>query len=124
MLDVDHPIWDLAASCTVRDRPGLPLMEAKGPLRRTRLRRNTGPTHGQRLEEPPNGTGAAITEANDGLRLATGRPWAWAISRDSHYQLSNRFAWGVEAGLARHSRGAVVLGIPERSRDDGSQTTV
>ena len=35
--------------------------------------------------------GAAIAEAATGLRLATGG--LWAISRDSHYQLSNRFAW-------------------------------
>ena len=34
--------------------------------------------------------GAAIAEANAGLSRAVA---GWALSRDTHYQLSNRFAW-------------------------------
>jgi len=43
---------------------------------------------------------AAIEEASLGLSGATGLPWG--ISRDSHYQMSNRFAWAwkvAEAGI-------------------------
>ena len=49
------------------------------------------------LPSTPNGwrnherIGNAIGEAATGLRLATGG--LWSISRDSHYQLSNRFGW-------------------------------
>ena len=35
--------------------------------------------------------GWAIAEASDGLASTTGKPWG--LSRDHHYQLSNRFAW-------------------------------
>ncbi|MBA4016999.1 MAG: hypothetical protein C0483_07495 [Pirellula sp.] len=37
----------------------------------------------------------AINSANQGLSLATGLEWR--LSRDSHYQMSNRFAWSWKA---------------------------
>ena len=84
------PIWDLAATCTVRGESGLLLVEAKAHAE------ELSPA-GKGLPSTPNGwrnherIGDAIGEAAAGLRLATGG--LWAISRDSHYQLSNRFAW-------------------------------
>ena len=84
------PSWDLGATCTVGDEKGLLLVEAKAYARELKAAgkeapgsRNGGKNH-ERI-------GAAIAEANEGLRLVNGRPWA--LSRDSHYQLPNRFAW-------------------------------
>ena len=84
------PVWDLAATCTISDRPGLLLVEAKAHAA------ELSPA-GKALPRTPNGwrnhqrIGAAIVEANEGLWLASGGPWE--LSRDSHYQMSNRFAW-------------------------------
>ena len=84
------PIWDLAATCTVRGRSSLLLVEAKAHAE------ELSPA-GKSLPSTPNGwrnherIGAAIGEAAAGLSAATRK--SWAISRDSHYQLSNRFAW-------------------------------
>ena len=84
------PTWDLVATCTIRDSPGLLLVEAKAYDRELSVSGKTAPTssNGRRNHER---IGVAIEEANRGLALANGRPWA--LSRDSHYQLSNRFAW-------------------------------
>ena len=52
------------------------------------------------LPSTPNGwrnherIGNAIAEAAAGLSVATSG--SWAISRDRHYQLSNRFAWACK----------------------------
>ncbi len=81
---------DLAATCTISDRPGLLLMEAKAYSAELS-------SAGKTLPRTPNGwrnherIGAAIAEANEGLGPASGGPWA--LSRDSRYQISNRFAW-------------------------------
>ena len=84
------PVWDLAATCTIRNRPGLLLAEAKAHAGELSVTGKAVPTspNGWRNHER---IGAAIAEANDGLGLDSGRPWA--LSRDSHYQLSNRFTW-------------------------------
>ena len=84
------PVWDLAGTCTIRGRSGLLLVEAKA---------HSGELSpaGKALPSTSNGCGnhvrigAAIAEANEGLGLASGGPWT--LSRDSHYQISNRFAW-------------------------------
>jgi hypothetical protein len=83
------PNWDIAGTCTVLDKPGLFLVEAKAHL-------NELPSDGKKPRPTRNGkknheqTGRAITEANTALsRLCDD----WGISRDSHYQLANRFAW-------------------------------
>jgi hypothetical protein len=79
------PNWDLVSTCTIDGREGLILIEAKA--------------HDTEAKREGKGTGdagnhqqidAAIHESNNGLlKIAPG----WSISRDSHYQLSNRFAW-------------------------------
>ncbi len=83
--NANTPNWDIAATATIDDREGLLLVEAKA--------------HGKELKrEDCSGAGeknrpriaAAIQEANDALnRVLSG----WRLSCDSHFQLSNRFAW-------------------------------
>ncbi len=80
------PNWDIASSCTIEGKPGLLLVEAKA--------------HGEELKEDDRcgarseknrvRIGEAIGEANRSLNeLVPG----WHLSHESHYQLSNRFAW-------------------------------
>ena len=89
------PNWDIAATCTVGDKKGLLLVEAKA--HRNELEEETkgksfDPNEAsmdscrnhQRISE-------AIDEANAELTAQTGL--CWALSRDKHYQMSNRFAW-------------------------------
>ena len=84
------PQWDVAATCSIEGRDGLILVEAKAHS-------NELSTAGKRKPGSDNGwknhdrIGAAIAQANVGLRLAAGG--SWALSRDRSYQLSNRFAW-------------------------------
>ena len=94
------PTWDLASQCVVgygRDaRQGILLVEAKA--HQAELDRESG---GKQLgdDAKPDSRcnheriGKAIEEANEGLRCLTGDR-AWGLSRDSAYQMANRFAWG------------------------------
>jgi hypothetical protein len=97
------PNWDIASTCTIDGRRGLLLIEAKAHDAEL----NTEAC-GKRLDKHASLGGVrnhdrietAIAEANDGLARATGLKWG--LARDSHYQLSNRFAWAwkaVELGL-------------------------
>lgn len=78
------PNWDLASTCTVADgRKGLLLIEAKA--------------HAAELK--PNDCGGARNEGNR-TRIETaiaeaslGFGEGWLLSAESHYQISNRFAW-------------------------------
>ncbi|MGA2331727.1 MAG: hypothetical protein ABSG75_08200 [Syntrophales bacterium] len=88
------PNFDIASSCMIEGKPGLLLIEAKA--------------HDEELNKEVNGRklafnsshdrkashetiAAAIANAREGLEKATSL--RWFISRDSHYQMSNRFAW-------------------------------
>jgi hypothetical protein len=88
------PTWDIACLCRIDGRRGILLVEAKA--------------HHRELEEAEAGKpldvrpstnscrnhariGACIEEANCVLTTTTRR--TWALSRDHHYQMSNRFAW-------------------------------
>lgn len=87
------PVWDIASTCRIQQRPGLLLVEAKAhgneldksgkPFKVEEASCNARKNHRQ--------IGSAIAEANAGLQSLTGRHWR--LSRDEHYQLSNRFAW-------------------------------
>jgi hypothetical protein len=79
------PNWDLVSTCTVDGREGLILVEAKAHDTEARC---DGKTKGN--AENDIQIAAAIQESNTGL---LGLSPGWAITRDSHYQLSNRFAW-------------------------------
>ena len=86
------PNWDIASTCRIKGKPGLLLVEAKAhvnelscsgkPLRKE-ASQNSRKNH-ERI-------GRAIAEANEAFQAATGGKWG--LSRDHHYQLSNRFAW-------------------------------
>lgn len=81
------PNWDIVANCQVRGRDGLLLVEAKAheaELGTGGKPFKVGVTNGENHAR----IGDAIREANDALPGG-----GWALSRDSHYQLSNRFAW-------------------------------
>ena len=83
------PNWDIAATCTIERGKGLLLIEAKAHDRELSEAGKPKPT-------TPNGRlnhehiKMAIDEANTGLNQVVP---GWRLARDSHYQLSNRFAW-------------------------------
>jgi hypothetical protein len=82
------PNWDIAATATIGGKRGLVLVEAKAHVGELEI-------SGKRVTEQTNQLnhqqiGQAIEQANDALDpILPG----WRLSRDSHYQLSNRFAW-------------------------------
>lgn len=86
------PNWDFAASCTVRNKQGLVLVEAKahedeldwGPKRLDRSASSDSKDNHKRI-------GDAIEEARKALNRALSG--TVAISRDCRYQLSNRVAY-------------------------------
>jgi hypothetical protein len=88
------PNFDVASTCTIENKPGLLLIEAKAHDAEL-----INEAVGKRLKADASGNSktnheriaAAIHSASDGLRDATSMPWQ--LSRDSHYQMSNRFAW-------------------------------
>jgi hypothetical protein len=88
------PSFDIAARCTIAGRQGLLLVEAKAHHAELLLEEKGKPlapgcSDGSFANHI--GIGEAIAGASAHLQRATGRPWA--ISRDSRYQMSNRFAW-------------------------------
>ena len=91
------PNWDVASTCTIKGQRGLLLVEAKAhsaELGESDSCGSRNPGNRERIRR-------AITEAATGLQTATGS--TWNLSPDSHYQLSNRFAW---------SWNLAALGIP------------
>ena len=84
------PNWDIASTCSIRGQAGLLLVEAKAHGKeltsagKKRPRTSNGARNHERI-------GRAIDEASAQLRRVTGQ--RWELSRDRHYQLSNRFAW-------------------------------
>lgn len=83
------PNWDLVATCKIEGKKGLILVEAKAHQRELASAGKKEPTteNGWKNHER---IGAAIEKANRSLN-AQGS--GWALSRDTHYQLCNRFAW-------------------------------
>lgn len=87
------PNWDIAAGCEIEGRPGLILVEAKANVPELSVAgkpvdAGASAASGDNHER----IGLAINEACASLRRISA---STAISRDSHYQLSNRvaFAW-------------------------------
>lgn len=87
------PNWDIASTCTIEGKSGLLLVEAKAHDEEL-----IGEEIGKRLDDSASCNSrknhahidGAIREANSGLNVAVP---GWNLSRDSHYQMSNRFAW-------------------------------
>lgn len=83
------PNWDIVSTCRINGKKGLLLVEAKAYDRELSSGGKTSPTtangikNHRKIEE-------AIKQANVDLNRI--KPF-WSLSRDSHYQLCNRFAW-------------------------------
>jgi len=98
------PNWDIASTCRIGGKVGLVLVEAKAhdselidaEAGRTELK----PPISAAAEKNHIRIGKCIQDASNGLSAVTNQPWT--LSRDSHYQMSNRFAWSwklVEFGI-------------------------
>lgn len=100
------PNFDIASTCTIDGRRGLLLVEAKAhdeelakeaPGRRLDDENDKKKRNGDGSAQPSDRAlshdqiGKAIEEARVGLEGLTSLPWR--IGRDTHYQMSNRFAW-------------------------------
>ena len=84
--NANTPNWDLVSQCRIGDRDRLILVEAKSHEGEFHTNCDTCGA------KEPNATkiGGAVQEANDGWnRVLPG----FSLSSDSHYQLSNRFAF-------------------------------
>ena len=102
------PKWDIASTCEIEGKRGLLLIEAKA--HKKELTGKPGkPTNSPNSQRNHQKICRAIAEANAGLKSATGNPWH--ISRGSHYQLSNRFAWAWKLASLRVPVVLVYLGF-------------
>ena len=98
------PNFDIASTCTIDGSAGLLLVEAKAhetELKKEAAGRRVAEDDSKERKESHGTIGAAIESARTGLEAAT--RLKWQISRDSHYQMSNRFAWSWKLTM---------LGIP------------
>jgi len=87
------PNWDIASACSIQGEKGILLIEAKAhewELRKEEAGKSK-PGDSESSRRNHARIGEAIEEAREGLECASKVPWG--ISRDSHYQMSNRFAW-------------------------------
>jgi len=83
------PNWDIASTCTIEGMKGLLLVEAKAHDKElSEAGKSQSTTDNSKKNH--DRIGIAIEQANTGLNSVLN---GWALSRDSHYQLSNRFAW-------------------------------
>jgi hypothetical protein len=88
------PNFDIASTSTIDDRPGLLLVEAKAhdeELSKESAGRPLRVAASDDRRASHETIAAAIRSACSGLSGATSLPWR--IARDTHYQMSNRFAW-------------------------------
>ena len=88
------PNFDIATTCMIEGRPGLILVEAKAhdeELKKEAAGRSLSADASDDRKASHETIGAAIRSACSSLSDETSLPWR--ISRDSHYQMSNRFAW-------------------------------
>lgn len=88
------PNWDIASTCTIGNKRGLLLVEAKAHDKELSKSGKSKPTNSSAsLNSALNHEqiGSCIEEANSDLRNET--QLSWALSNNSHYQMSNRFAW-------------------------------
>lgn len=88
------PNWDIISQATIGGREGLILVEAKAHDKELTKEAGGKPFDAKATPGSSSnhkGIGACIDEACQSLSSASGL--AWHLSRDSHYQMSNRFAW-------------------------------
>lgn len=80
------PNWDIVSACVIDGKRGLLLVEAKAHHAELKANDRCGASNPKNFEQ----IGNAIRTANDGLNIVQD---GWNLSHESHYQLSNRFAW-------------------------------
>ncbi len=86
------PNWDIASTCYIEGKRGLILVEAKAHEKELDVKgKSLSKKASQNSKENHERIGNAIAEANRKFQPTTANNWN--LSRDSHYQLSNRFAW-------------------------------
>ena len=92
------PNWDIASTCSIEGKPGLLLVEAKAHEKELSAAGKSRPTTQNSIRNHDR-IGAAIAKANEAFQsMASGD---WTVSRDHHYQLSNRFAWSWKLASLR-----------------------
>lgn len=108
------PNWDLVSTCKVGGEPGLVLIEGKAHS--GECKKEGKPAGNAENDKQIKG---AIEEANRGLNAITP---GWHISRDSCYQLSNRFAWAWKLSRLGVQTVLIYLGFlcAAEMRDQGS----
>jgi hypothetical protein len=114
------PNWDIALGCTIEDRPGLLLVEAKANWPELKVDGKVlGENASKNSQENHLQIGRAIDEARFGWQRIDRRV---AITRDSHYQLSNRLAFTWKLGMLGLPVVLVYLGFTgdEGIRDAGA----
>ena len=84
------PNWDIASTCTIEGKRGLLLVEAKAHSKELSAAGKSEARASDASRANHARIGAAIAEANAALNGALP---GWSLSRDHHYQISNRFAW-------------------------------
>jgi hypothetical protein len=92
--DARTPNFDIASTCTIEGATGLLLIEAKAhdeELKKEVAGRRLLANASDGRKASHKTIGEAIVVARTGLSDATSL--TWQISRDTHYQMSNRFAW-------------------------------
>lgn len=90
--NTNTPNWDIASTATIHGQEGLVLVEAKAHVDELHAAGKPFSGNGASRSNPQNHAriGAAIAEANSSLNAVLP---GFNLSRDSHYQLANRFAW-------------------------------
>ncbi len=93
-LRATTPNFDIASTCSIEGMEGLLLVEAKAhdeELNHEAAGRRLADDASEDRRASHKTIAAAIQAACIGMSAAT--KLHWKISRDSHYQMSNRFAW-------------------------------
>jgi hypothetical protein len=112
------PTWDIASTCSLGGRPGLLLVEAKAHSAELLKEMCGKRVNAQSSDANHNRISSAISDANCGLRAATGLQWN--LSSDRCYQMSNRFAWAWKLCTLGYSVALVYLGFLEADEMVGS----
>ncbi len=86
--------WDIVSQATIGGQQGLILVEAKAhdsELRNEECGKKLKKGASEDSRENHKRIGECISGASEDLQRSTGIEWA--LSRDQHYQMSNRLAW-------------------------------
>jgi len=118
------PNWDIVSTCTIEGKSGILLIEAKA--HDEELIKEEGGKKFKEASASPNSRrnhvqiGEVICAASGALAEDTGV--RWALSRDSKYQMSNRFAWAWKLSNLGIPVVLVYLGFlnANEMRDQGS----